>query len=81
MVATRSSYPGFLVSLIVGDAASGAGFRKVVVSGYDSTEEAYYASLQDDLHAMISSRGNLLTISVGRKREMAEDLLLQALAR
>ena len=81
VVATRSSYPGFLVSFIFRYAATGAGFREVDLSDSRRTEQAFYAMPQEDLHTMMTSDGNLFTISVGRKREMAEDLLLQALDR
>ncbi len=81
VLATRSSYPNFLVSFIFGGASSRAGLRKVSVSGSEGSAKAYHTSPVDEFHVIVSNRGNLFTIALSPAREMAERLILKALGK
>ena len=81
VMATRSSYPSFLVSFIFGSAASRASFQKVSFESSRGKEKAFYISPDEDFHAMIKNRGNIFTVSLSSEREKAEELMLEALGR
>ena len=81
VLATRSSYPGFLVSFIFGSAASRGGFQKVTFTSLRGKEKAFYISPDDELHALIKNRGNLFTIALSAEREKAEELISRAIGR
>ena len=81
VVATRSSYPGFLVSFIFGSTASRARFEKVTFSNSEGKEKVFYTSPNEDFHAMIKNRGDLFTVALSVERERTEELMLRALGR
>ena len=81
VVATRSSYPGFLVSFIFGSTASRARFEKVTFSDSQGKEKVFYTSPNENFHAMIKNRGDLFTVALSVERKRTEELMLRALGR
>ena len=80
IMASRSAYPSFLVSLVFGRAASNAGFERVRLSEVPNAASGYYHPGGENLHTVINNRGNLFTIAVSGERE-ATELIMQEAAR
>ena len=78
VMVTRSSYPGFLVSLLFGRIASRSGLTEVSLAGPEGAEELFYLSPTESTHFMVKSRGNVFTIALASQKETAEELIKSA---
>lgn len=74
VLAARSGYPGFLINMLFGSAASRAGLTKRSVS----EEDVYYAETQE-MHLMVKNRGSVFFLALSPDEERAEALITSAL--
>lgn len=73
VLAVRSRYPGFLVSLAFGRAAGSAGMDKRTVGGI----EVRHATVQG-AHVLVKDSGSLFLVAVSADETMAERLIVSA---
>ena len=81
VLATHSSYPGFLVSLVFKNVASGVGLQNISLDGSSGGEQAYYFSPGRDVQAIVKNNGSNFYIALSLQREEAEQLMLAALGK
>jgi len=74
VLAARSGYPGFLINMMFGRAASGAGLTKRTVGERD----VYYAETQE-MHLMVKNVGSVFFVALSPDEPRAQALIASAL--
>ncbi|MDP3065045.1 MAG: hypothetical protein Q8O40_17850, partial [Chloroflexota bacterium] len=74
VLAARSGYPGFLINMLFGSAASRAGLTKRSVGDGD----VYYAETQE-MHLMVKNKGSVFFLALSPDEARSEALITSAL--
>ena len=79
ILASRSAYPGFIISIMFKSIMQSAGMYKLSFEGYIDDAEIYYFSPRTDLHGILKNDGSIFILSIAREFEEAKRLILSTL--
>lgn len=79
ILASRSSYPGFIISLMFKSITQSVGMYKLSFEDDIDDEEMYYFAPQNNLHGILKNDGSIFILSIAREFEQAKRLMLSVL--